>query len=93
MLDKLKNKWKVSGIQLVLILFTFATGGSLCGYLGRKVLLLLEVEKGVVWLALYFILITLLWPFCVLAVSIPLGQFPFFKNYLARIARKMRIIK
>ena len=93
MLDKLKNKWKVNGIQLILILSTFAIGGSLCGYLGRKVLLFLEVEKGVLWVALYFVLITLLWPLCVLLVSIPLGQFPFFKNYLARIARRMRIIR
>jgi hypothetical protein len=93
MFDKLKNKWKVNGIQLLLILSTFAIGGSLCGYLGRKVLAWAEMEKGVAWVALYIMLITLFWPFCVLIVSIPLGQFPFFKNYLARIAKRMRITK
>lgn len=93
MLDKLKNKWKVNGTQLLLILCTFAIGGSLCGYLGRKVLEFFEFEKGAVWVALYIALITVLWPFCVLIVSIPLGQFPFFKNYLGRIARRMRIMK
>ncbi|MCD6064349.1 MAG: hypothetical protein K0R82_2260 [Flavipsychrobacter sp.] len=80
-------------MQLLLILCTFAIGGSMCGYLGRKVLEWLEVEKGALWVVLYLPLITILWPFCVLIVSIPLGQFPFFKNYLARIARRMRILK
>lgn len=93
MFNKLKDKWKVNGIQLLLILCTFAIGGSLCGYLGRKVLEYFELEKGAAWVALYIVLITIFWPFCVLIVSIPLGQFPFFKNYLGRIARRMRMMK
>jgi hypothetical protein len=93
MLEKLRNKWKVSGIQLILILCTFAIGGSLCGYAGRKVLSLFPLEKGVLWVVIYIVVITLLWPLAVLLVSIPMGQFPFFKNYLARIGRRMRIIK
>ena len=93
MLDKLKNKWKVGGLQLVLILCTFAIGGSLCGYAGRQILSWTGLEKGVLWVVLYILLITLLWPICVLLISIPLGQFAFFRNYLQRIGRKMRIIK
>jgi hypothetical protein len=93
MFDKLKNKWKVSGVQLILVLCTFALGGSLCGYAGRKILQSLPLEKGVLWFVLYILLITVLWPVAVLLVSIPLGQFPFFKNYLVRIARRMRMIK
>lgn len=93
MFDKLKNKWKVNGIQLFLILCTFALGGSLCGYLGRMVLGLFELDKNVLYYVLYILLITLLWPFCVLLISIFFGQYRFFKNYLTRVGRKMRIIK
>ncbi len=89
MFDKLKNKWKVSGWQLLLIICTFAIGGSLCGYAGRKILGLLELEKGVVWFIVYILLITILWPVAVIVVSIPLGQYPFFKNYLRRIAARI----
>lgn len=93
MLSKLKTKWKVSGIQLILILCTFAIGGSLCGYAGRRILGLIPLEKGIVWWILYVLLITLLWPISVLLVSIFTGQFKFFKNYLGRMARRMKLKK
>lgn len=89
MFDGLKNKWKVGGLQLLLILCTFALGGSLCGYAGRKILSLFPLEKGVLWFVIYIVLITILWPVCVLIISIPFGQFPFFKNYLQRIWNRM----
>lgn len=89
MFNGLRNKWKVGGFQLLLILCTFAIGGSLCGYVGRKIMGLLPLEKGVLWLVLYILLVTILWPMAVILVSIPFGQFPFFKNYLTRIGRKI----
>lgn len=89
MFDGLKNKWKVGGLQLLLILCTFALGGSLCGYAGRKILSLFPLEKGVLWFIIYILLITILWPICVLIISIPFGQFSFFKNYLQRIWKRM----
>ena len=89
MFDKLKAHWKVNGINLVLIIATFALGGSLCGYAGRKILMLAGLEKGVGWIVLYIILVTLLWPLCVLLISIPLGQFIFFKKYLIKVWQKM----
>lgn len=89
MFDKLKNKWKVGGLQLLLIICTFALGGSLCGYAGRKILTLLPIEKGALWFVLYVVLITILWPMAVILVSIPLGQFTFFKNYLKRVAGRI----
>lgn len=90
MFQNLQRRWKVGGWSLVLIITTFALGGSLCGYLGRKILLLSGLEKGVIWLLIYIILITLLWPFCVLLVSIPLGQFSFFRNYIGKIMSKFK---
>jgi len=90
MLRKLKQHWGVNGLNLVLIIATFALGGSLCGYAGRKILLLTSLEKGITWFLLYIVLVTLLWPLCVLLISIPLGQFSFFKKYIIRIWNKMR---
>lgn len=93
MFDKLKNKWKVSGIQLILILCTFAIGGSLCGYVGRQIMVLLPLDKGVLWYVIYIVLITILWPIAVILVSIPFGQLSFFRNYLGRVAKKLGIKK
>jgi hypothetical protein len=88
MFEKLKERWKVSGPDLFLIIATFALGGSICGYAGRNLLLLTGLEKGVIWFILYIILITILWPISVLLVSIPLGQYRFFSGYLSRIWSK-----
>ncbi|MFM6925736.1 MAG: formyltransferase family protein [Ferruginibacter sp.] len=89
MFEKLKQRWKVNGINLVLIITTFALGGSLCGYAGRRLLMFTGLEKGALWVILYVLLITLLWPLCVLLISIPLGQFSFFRKYIVKIWGKM----
>ncbi|MFN8251053.1 MAG: phosphoribosylglycinamide formyltransferase [Ferruginibacter sp.] len=68
-----------------MIIITFAAGGSLCGYTGRKMLAFTGLEKGAIWVIVYILLITLLWPLAVLLVSIPLGQFGFFKRYIRKI--------
>ena len=90
MLQKLRQRWKVNGLNLVLIICTFAIGGSLCGIAGRKILGLTNLDKGALWVILYILLITILWPICVLIVSIPLGQFGFFKRYLAKMGARFR---
>jgi formyltetrahydrofolate-dependent phosphoribosylglycinamide formyltransferase len=89
MFEKLKQRWKVNGVNLVLIIATFALGGSLCGYAARKLLLFTNLEKGILWFVLYILLISLLWPLCVLLISVPLGQFAFFKRYIIKVGKKM----
>jgi formyltetrahydrofolate-dependent phosphoribosylglycinamide formyltransferase len=89
MFKGLKRRWQVNGINLALILCTFALGGSLCGFAGKKLLAITGLEKGWLWILLYVIVVSLLWPFCVLLVSIPLGQFSFFQQYLNKIGRRM----
>ncbi|MFD2526198.1 phosphoribosylglycinamide formyltransferase [Flavihumibacter stibioxidans] len=89
MFEKLRHKWKVDSTQLFLVITTFAVGGSLTGIAARKLMTLLPVQQAVLWTILYIIIMTLTWPVMVLVVSIPLGQFPFFKNYLARIASRI----
>lgn len=86
----LKDKWKAKSIaQVVLILFTFAIGGSLCGYLGKTIMGSLGIEKGALWLIVYIIVMTIIWPACILGVSIIFGQFRFFKNYILRMASRI----
>jgi len=88
MLKKLQQKWKVTKLDLLLILITFAVGGSLCGFAGRKIMSFTGIEKGFVWLVVYIIIVTIIWPVCVLLVSIFTGQFSFFKKYLTKVARR-----
>jgi hypothetical protein len=90
MFKKLQQHWGVSAVQVLLILLTFALGGSLCGYVGRKLIGLLNIEKGFFWVVLYIVFITLLWPLCVLLISIPLGQFSFFKKYVGKLLNKLK---
>lgn len=89
MFNRLQQKWKVNGWQLLIILVTFAVGGSLCGYLGRLILSWLPVEQAIIRIPLYIILVTILWPFCVLLISIPLGQFNFFLGYIKKLGRRI----
>ena len=88
MFQKLRKRWQVSPFQLFLVLITFAVGGSLCGWLGRALLEMLPIGPGVLWMLLYVVLVTLLWPICVLIISVLTGQFPFFSRYLIRIFRR-----
>jgi hypothetical protein len=90
MFNKLQQKWKVNGLGLILILSTFALGGSLCGYVGRKLMAFTDIEKGAFWVFVYVCVITILWPLAVLLVSIPLGQFNFFKAYISKIFKRFK---
>lgn len=89
MLKKLQEKWGVTGWRFLLIFLTFALGGSLCGFLGRQLLVWSSLEKNFAWYVLYIALITLLWPLCVLVISIPMGQYRFFKAYLQKMRTRI----
>src|SRR5258706_612092 len=92
MFNRLKQKWKVNGLQLALIIITFAIGGSLTGYSGRKLLNFFSLDRGWLWIVIYIILICLLWPLAVLLVSIPFGQYKFFTKYIKKIGKRIGII-
>ena len=89
MLERLREKWQVNGWRLLLILLTFAIGGSLTGWLGRRIMALTGIENTVAYIIIYILVMSVVWPFMVMLVSIPFGQFSFFKKYLARIGKKM----
>lgn len=89
MFKKLQQKWGVNGINMVLIITTFALGGSACAKIAGFLLKLTSLEKNAIWWIIYVLLVTIVWPICVIVISFPLGQFRFFKNYLFRIWSKM----
>jgi formyltetrahydrofolate-dependent phosphoribosylglycinamide formyltransferase len=91
MFNRLKQKWKVNGLQLALIITTFAIGGSLTGYAGRKLLNLFNIDRGWLWIVIYILLICLLWPLAVIMVSIPFGQYRFFIKYIRKIGMRIGI--
>ena len=88
MFERLQKKWKVSGWQVFLILIIFALGGSITGYAGRKLMSIFEIEMIVLNVIIYVVVITIIWPMAVLIVSIPFGQFSFFKKYISSIDRR-----
>ncbi|MDZ4809315.1 MAG: DUF6787 family protein [Bacteroidota bacterium] len=93
MFEGLQKKWKVSGGRLALILCTFAIGGSATGFVGKKIMNALAVQQDWLWAVIYIVLITIIWPMAVLVVSIPFGQFSFFRKYIRKIGAKMGLGK
>ena len=93
MLERLQKKWKVSGLQLILIICTFAIGGSLTGYVGKRLMNLLHIEQKWLWIIIYIVVVTILWPIAVILVSVFFGQFRFFTGYLKKVGRRMGIVK
>ena len=89
MFKKLQQKWGVNGLNMALIITTFALGGSACARIAGQLLKLISLEKNTIWWVIYILLVTILWPICVIIISFPLGQFKFFKNYLFRIWSKI----
>jgi hypothetical protein len=93
MFERLQKKWKVNGWQALFILIIFALGGSITGFVGRKLSNLFEIEIFIWDIVVYFIIVTIIWPLAVIAVSIPFGEFSFFRRYIIRIGNRLFIRK
>src|SRR5262245_9967908 len=89
MLAGLKKRWKVSGWRFLLILISFAVAGSATGYLAKLLMNFLDIETGWIYVLIYIIAVTLLWPLMVIVVSLLFGQFNFFSNYLSRMSNRI----
>jgi hypothetical protein len=61
--------------------------------LGKKIMNGLAIQQDWLWAVVYIILMTLLWPLMVLIVSIPFGQFTFFRNYIRKLGEKLRFLR
>lgn len=93
MFNKLQKKWNVSGWRFLLIMITFAIGGSLTGLAGKQIMPATGIESPWLYVPVYIILVTLIWPIMVLIVSIPFGQFAFFTSYLKKMGKRMKLVK
>jgi hypothetical protein len=93
MFGGLQKKWKVNGLQLTLILCTFAIGGSMTGFVGKKIMNAFGIGQDWLWAIVYILLITILWPLMVIIISIPFGQFRFFSRYIRKLGEKMGVVK
>ena len=74
---------------MLIILIIFALGGSITGYLGRRVMNFFDIDSTAVYIILYVLIVTIIWPFAVLGVSIPFGQFLFFRKYILRLGNRL----
>jgi hypothetical protein len=77
----------------VLILCTFAIGGSLTGYAAKKIMNALSIEADWLWTVIYILLVTIIWPVMVLIISLPFGQFRFFYNYTRKLGQRIGLLK
>jgi len=94
MLKKLKAHWKVSGLQLFLILCVFAITGITTAWLSRQVSIWCNLEPYSFGYWLTKILVLLFgYQVIILCVSIPFGQFAFFWKYEKKILRRMGLRK
>ena len=75
MLERLRKKWKVNGLQLVLIIATFAIGGSATGYVAKKIMNWIAIGPDWLWAIIYILLITIIWPIAGSLVNWPGPQF------------------
>jgi formyltetrahydrofolate-dependent phosphoribosylglycinamide formyltransferase len=89
MLKKLAQHWRVTPLQAILILCTFAVGGFTCSKVGGLIIAALNIKKSFGFYIPYLLLITLVWPICVLGVSIIFGQFTFFKTYVGKLLGRL----
>lgn len=95
MLEKLKKKWEVSGYQLLIILIVFAIAGTTTAFLTRQITQWLNLDNSsfYYWLLKIGVLLIGYW-IVLLMVSIPFGQFRFFKNFarktIGRLFRSSR---
>jgi hypothetical protein len=69
MFEGLQQKWKVKSGQLILILCTFAIGGSATGWVAKKIMNALGISQDWLWVLIYIALITICWPLMVILIK------------------------
>lgn len=93
MFERLQKKWRVGPLRLLFVLITFAIGGSLTGLLGRMIMPFTGIDSPWLYVPVYILVVTIIWPAMVLLVSIPLGQFNFFRGYLRMLGKRVGVIR
>jgi len=96
MLENLKKRWKVGGMQLFLILCVFAITGTTTAWVSKAVTGWVGLTpESPLWqrAGLRGLVLIFGYQFILLSVSIPFGQFPFFWNYEKKILRRLGLMK
>lgn len=92
MFEKLKAKWKVTGVQFVLIMCTFAVTGTLTAVVSRFITGWVGFTEQTFWLWKFLLRLAVLvfgYQAIILVVSFFFGQFQFFWAYEKKIWRWM----
>jgi hypothetical protein len=90
MLERLQQKWKVNGIQLLLILCVFAITGTATAFITKQITTWMALNVSSPWY--WIVKITVLifgYQLLILIVAVPFGQFRFFWAYEKKILRRL----
>ena len=96
MLKKLQQKWKVSGVQFILILCVFAITGTTTAYISKAITgwVGLTPDSPLVWRILLRTAVLIFgYMVIILVVALPFGQFSFFWNYEKKILRRFGLLR
>ena len=89
--EKLKNRWRVTGKQLILILLVFALTGSTIAFLKKPVVAFFTGgEKSVLFSVIYFILIFPIYILFLMAYGYLFGMSEFFKKFAKKSVSRFR---
>jgi len=96
MFERLKKKWDVSNLDLILILCVFAITGSTTAYISRYITEWFGLTaESPLWqrATLRGLVLVFGYQFIILLVSIPFGQWKFFWNFEKKLLRRLGLIK
>ncbi len=94
MFQRLQQKWKVSGTQLLLILCVFAITGTTTAYITRQITTWMQVEHySIAYWLLKIAVLLFGYQLLILLIAIPFGQFSFFWKYEKKILARVGLIR
>lgn len=96
MFERLKKKWKVSNLDLILIICVFGVTGTSTAIISRYITEWVGLTAdSPLWqrAALRGGMLIFGYQIIILIVSVPFGQFKFFWNYEKKILQKMGLMK
>jgi formyltetrahydrofolate-dependent phosphoribosylglycinamide formyltransferase len=96
MLERLRQKWKVSTRQLVLILCVFAITGTTTAYISKAITSWVGFTEDTHWLPKTGLRVAVLlfgYQIILLTVAFFFGQFAFFWNYERKLLVRMKLMR
>jgi len=96
MFQRLKEKWEVNNLDLILILCVFAVTGSATAYISRYITEWIGLTANdALWkrAGLRGLVLVFGYQFIILLVSIPFGQFKFFWRFISKFWQRLGLLK